>query len=76
MGPKPPLHKQHQPPPLLACGPLGQVETVSVIDLWATRLLTGHYLAPVAAAEALVLPLLGYHLLCLLLHGYPLLPFL
>lgn len=64
------------PPPLLACRPLGQVETVSVIDLWATRLFTRHYLAPVTTAEALVFPLLCNFLLCLLLHGNLPLPFL
>lgn len=47
-----------------------------MIDLRATRLLTGHYLAPVTAAEALVFPLLGHYLLCLLLHGDLPLPFL
>lgn len=60
------------PPPLLACRSLGQVETVSVIDLRASWLLAGHYLAPVTTAEALVFPLLGHFLLGLL----PSLPFL
>lgn len=60
----------------LACRPLGQVETVGVIDLGASRPLAGDDLAAVAAAEALVLPLLGHHLLGLLLPGDPPLPFL
>lgn len=47
-----------------------------MIDLRASRLLARHDLAPVAAAEALVLPLLGHYLLCLLLPGDPPLPFL
>lgn len=60
----------------LACRPLGQVETVGVVDLGASRPLAGDDLAAVAAAEALVLPLLGHHLLRFLLAGDPPLPFL
>lgn len=56
-------------PFLLACRPLGQVQTVSMIDLGATRLFTGHYLAPITTAEALVFTLLGHFLFCLFLHG-------
>lgn len=60
----------------LACRPLGQVEAVGVVDLRASRLLAGDDLAAVAAAEALVLPLLGHDLLRLLLPRDPPPPFL
>lgn len=63
-------------PPLLACRPLGQVQTVCVIDLGAARLFTGHDLTPVSTAEAVVLTLLGHFLFCLFLHGDPPLSFL
>lgn len=61
---------------LLACRPLGQIETVSVVDLRATWLLTGNDLPPVTTAETLVLPLFSHFLLGFLLHGDPSLPFL
>lgn len=47
-----------------------------MIDLRASRPLTGDDLAAVAAAEALILPLLGHYLLRFLLSCDPPLPFL
>lgn len=47
-----------------------------MINLGASRPLAGDDLAAVATAEALVLPLLGHHLLRFLLAGDPPLPFL
>lgn len=51
----------------LTCGPLGEVETVRVVNFGTSRSLTGDHLSPVSAAEALVLSLFGHHRLALLL---------
>ena len=45
---------------LVTCWSLGEAETVCVVHLWTPRLLTGHQLARVSAAEALVLPFFGH----------------
>lgn len=44
----------------LTCRPLGEVETVCVVDLGTPWSLTGHNLSPVPTTETLVLPLLGH----------------
>lgn len=51
----------------LTCRPLGEVETVCMVNLRTSRSLTGNHLSSVSTAEALVLSLFGHHHLVLLL---------
>lgn len=55
----------------LTCGPLGQVEAVSMVHLGAACLLAGNQLPPVPTAEALILPLLHHLRLRPALHLRP-----
>lgn len=43
------------------CWPLGEVETVGVVNFGTARFLAGNHLSSVSAAETLVLSFFGHH---------------
>lgn len=53
----------------LTCRSLGQIQTVGMIDLRATGLLTRHNLPSITTVETIILSLLGDLQLTLALHG-------